>query len=49
MAAIFFDLDGTLTAPKIGICGIWRRRSAPSGPGPFSDGGIKSESAVNLS
>jgi phosphoglycolate phosphatase-like HAD superfamily hydrolase len=35
MDAIFFDLDGTLTDPKIGICGIWRQRSGPSGPGPF--------------
>jgi phosphoglycolate phosphatase-like HAD superfamily hydrolase len=32
MDAIFFDLDGTLTDPKIGI---WRRRSGPSGPAPF--------------
>jgi hypothetical protein len=35
MDAILFDLDGSLTDPKIGICGIRRRRSAPSGPAPF--------------
>jgi len=35
MDATFFDLDGTLTDPKIGICGIWRRSSGLSRPGPF--------------
>jgi hypothetical protein len=35
MDAIFFDPDGTLTDPKIGICGVWRQRSGPSGPAPF--------------